>query len=248
MNDVPVDNELIERYLLGKLTDAEVRSFKIRLGDDREFARKFRLISTFPEMMSEPGRLEYEQNLAKAAAPVAKKKTVRFPKTRNILWAAGVFIILAGIAFYFLTGPANNDESIVQRNIVTPKANVAVAKIIPVRTSRDSSMGANGNKRDTSARITATIPDVSLRTFELIKPADGMKFSVNETIVFNWKQKTDTFTRFYIVSEQSGQVVFWRGVRLGVRELKVPGSYLYPGNYSWYVGTKDVKRNFIITE
>src|ERR1035437_5189151 len=46
MNDDPVDNELIERYLLGKLTDAEVRSFKIRLGADREFARKFRLIST----------------------------------------------------------------------------------------------------------------------------------------------------------------------------------------------------------
>ena len=60
------DNALIEKYLLRKLSDKEVEAFELRLEDDREFSRKFRLIKTFPEMMSEEGRKEMEGKMNEA--------------------------------------------------------------------------------------------------------------------------------------------------------------------------------------
>ena len=67
-------------------------------------------------------------------------------------------------------------------------------------------------------------------------------------ILFNWTQKTDSFTRFYIISELHDQVMFWRGIKPGIREYKVPGNYLFPGKYYWYIGTKEEKHTFIINE
>ena len=58
MDTNQADIDLIERYLNGKLTSSEVYNFENRLGEDREFARKCRLLKTFPEMMREAGDIE----------------------------------------------------------------------------------------------------------------------------------------------------------------------------------------------
>lgn len=254
MSNAPSDNDLIERYLLGKLTDAEIRSFEIRLGDDREFARKYRLLSTFPEMMSDEGRLEFDKNKAEAELPVLKKKTHRFQNRRYFLWGGISIILLTGLGLFFLqSGKETPKESIPTETTVTPKTNIAKPAVPPSSDTvkPKSDQQASETSRDMSIRPGG---DMSVQTggaqkaFELLIPAEDSKFTRNETIVFNWKQKTDTFTRFYIISVLDDQVVFWRGVRLGNREFKVPGSYLFPGKYYWYVGTKEQKRTFIVSE
>lgn len=80
----------------------------------------------------------------------------------------------------------------------------------------------------------------------LLTPGDGGKFSQNETLRFSWSMKTDTFTRFYLVSEPAEKVVLWKGIRPGVRGFEYPGKLLYPGKYYWYVGTKEQTRSIII--
>ena len=89
-----------------------------------------------------------------------------------------------------------------------------------------------------------TAPEV----IELITPADGIALGRSEDILFNWKQKTDSFTNFYIYSEVQDKMVFWRGIKPGIREYKVPVKFLRPGKFYWFVGTKDVRRTFTISE
>lgn len=90
--------------------------------------------------------------------------------------------------------------------------------------------------------------DNSLKPIELEAPADSMIFNRNGEILFRWKQKTDSFTNFYIISEISNLRVWWRGIRPGIRELKIPAINFKPGKFYWYVGTKEVKRTLVITE
>jgi hypothetical protein len=244
MNDA-TDPELIELYLLGKMTDQETRSFETRLDDDRELRRKLRLIRTFPEMMSERGRMEYEKNLAQATAKVVRKKNFRYPNRRYLVWAA-VVLFLAGAAvaiFFIFKGNGHKDENGIQNENVIPKTNIQTESA-PVKDTAGTKPQLQPEKKITSV---VTL-DAEQKAIELLKPADGMKFTRKDIILFDWIQKTDSFTRFYIVSELHDQVVFWRGIRLGIREYKVPGDYLYPGVYYWYVGTKDEKRTFIVTE
>src|ERR1035438_9820849 len=103
MSNIPVDNDLIERYLLGKLTDEEIHDFLARVENDRELARKFRLIKMFPEMMSEQGRGEYERKLAYAATPVIRRNPFRFMNWRFFVRASILFVVITAIALlYFL--------------------------------------------------------------------------------------------------------------------------------------------------
>jgi hypothetical protein len=246
MNKNPTDTDLIERYLLGKLTDAEIRNFDVRLRDDREFARKYRLITTFPEMMSDTGRLEYEKKLAEAAVPVVKKKPARIRIRRYYIWTGASFIACAAIVLLFIfRGSHNLQKNIVREDKTVHKADVVTVPVVQLKdTSKVLPPKQEQEKRESVETTAVSVQ----KAIELISPAGGMKISRNETIVFNWKQKTDSFTRFYIISIPHDQVVYWRGVRPGIREYKVPASYLYPGEYYWYVGTKEDKRTFTVIE
>jgi hypothetical protein len=238
------DLDLIERYLLGKMTDQEIRDFETRLDDDRELRRKLRLIRTFPEMMSEKGRIEYGKNLAKATAKVVKKKPFRYPKRRYLLWTAVLFLLCVSVAIFFIfKGTARQDENAVQKENTVPISN-SKSEAGAVKDTAGLKPQLQPEAQETSVE---TI-DATRKAIELLKPADGMKFTRKDIIVFDWTQKTDSFTRFFIVSELHDQVVFWRGIRLGIREYKVQGDYLYPGVYYWYVGTKEERRTFIVTE
>jgi hypothetical protein len=245
MDNIPSDNGLIEKYILGKLTSKEIQDFEIRLDEDREFARKFRLIKMFPEMMSEQGKLEYDRMLAEASAPVEQKKAAHSIKSRYIIWfSVSALIVIAVVLLFIFLGSNQKQENVVSEEkaqndttIVKPKATPVkdTTKVVPVQQPEVKT-------------IPAIATGTSQKPIELITPADGMSFSRTETILFTWTQKVDTFTRFYIVSQSTDQVAYWRGVRLGVRELKVPGNYFYPGKYYWYVANKDEKRTFTINE
>jgi len=243
MNKNASDSDLIERYLLGKMTDADIRNFEARLGDDRELARKFRLIKTFPEMMSEQGRIEYEKKRAEASAQVVKKKPFRFSKPRYIFLSVFSAIVLTGIALIFMR-IGHKKENIVQKEIVVQKTNTFKAEVATIK----DTAGAALRHQPETKEIPGVAGNAVQKTISLLTPADGMKFSRKEVILFTWTQKTDSFTRFYIFSELHEQVVFWRGVRPGIREYKVPGSYLLPGKFYWYIGRKEEKRTFTIAE
>jgi hypothetical protein len=240
-----IDNDLIERYILGKLSGEEIRGFEARLGDDREFARKFRLLKTFPEMMSEPARREYEKILAETATPVVKKKTFLFLKPLYLIWIGISFIVLIGIAFIFIfVGKEHKKENVVREAKDVPKENV-IKPAVPVKDTLAATPAVRQPERKETRELTG---GKGQKAIELLNPANGTKFSRKEAILFSWTQKTDTFTRFYIFSELNGQVMFWRGIKPGIREYKVPGNYLFPGKYYWYVGIKNEKRTFIINE
>ncbi|MCX6246771.1 MAG: hypothetical protein NTW10_03465 [Bacteroidetes bacterium] len=242
----PDDFDLIERYLLGKMTDAERRAFEERLDDDRELARKLRLIRTFPEMMSGPGRIEYEKNRAEAAAgPVKKREPFRFSRRRFLVWAAVAFIlILVAALFSVFRGTAPGNKIGGQEEKIVIRSDSVKATVAPVKADPGVPPPQQPEKKEIGDESgNAGQPPVSLLT-----PADGMKFSRKEMILFSWNQKTDSLTRFYILSENNDQVVFWRGIRPGIREYKVPCSYLLPGKFYWYVGSKEVRRAFVVSE
>ena len=234
----PTDNDLIEKRILGKLTDEEIRSFETRLGDDREFARKYRLIKTFPEMMSKQGRLEYEKKLADAAVPVVKKKFFPIRKIEYLVWGTVLVIACITIILLFILTGKNHRMDIAVREDTIAKTAVTTGKVEPVVKQQQQ------EKRE----IREVSDKAGQETIVLLNPPDGMKFSRKDTILFSWTQKTDTFTRFYIYSEIHDQVVFWRGIKPGIREYKVSGRYLYPGKFYWYVGAKETKHTFLVTE
>jgi hypothetical protein len=241
----PIDNDLIEKYLLGKLNDAEIRSFKSRLENDREFARKFRLISTFPELMSQPARLEYEKKLAETSAPVLRKRSYRFLKFRYLVWAVVITFIVTGILLLIMfIGTGNQKQNVVREKTVVPGPKVINAVKAPVKDTQAVIAPLPTERKE----IREETDGNSKKAIQLLTPAEGMTFSRKEMIQFNWNQKTDSFTHFYIYSELNDHVVLWRGIRPGTREYKVPGNTLYPGKFYWYVGTTDNKRSFIVNE
>ncbi len=240
------DTDLIEQYLLGKLSDAEIRNVEARLRNDREFARKYRLITTFPEMMSSQGRLEYEKKLAEATVPVKKKKPFRFQRPRHFKWAVlGSILVIAVALFFFFMRSNNKYENVVRKENVVHEAPIVKAPVFPLN---DTTAGLQQHQEQEKKESQEVTGGAMQKAIELTTPSVDAKFSSNETIIFNWKQKTDSFTRFYIFSELHDQVVYWRGIKPGIREHKLPASYLYPGTYYWYVGTKADKRTFTISE
>jgi hypothetical protein len=247
MSTNPADNDLIERYLLGKLTGEESRAFQARLEKDREFARKFRLISAFPEMMSEPARIEFENKQADLVATVVKKKSVSRRNKRYFLWTAFIIAALTGAILFFIFSKADhqNDQIVHKESMVSKEAVVKTA-VAPVRDPFQT--------KPIPIPIKVEKPKVEVekgsfqKAINLLTPADGMTFSRKEEILFNWTMRTDSFTRFYVFSRNNDKLILWRGIRPGIREYKIPVNYLYPGKFYWYVGNKSQQSSFVIHE
>jgi hypothetical protein len=197
MSNIPCDNDLIERFMLGKLTPTEIQDFEIRLDEDREFARKFRLIKMFPEMMSKEGKLEYDRILTESSAPIEHKKTAHSLKSRYIIWfsVSALILIIVVLLFIFL-GSNQKKENVAGEEKVQNDTTIVKPKATPVK---DTTKVVPVQQPEPKA-TPATAAGTSQKPIELITPADGMSFSRTETILFTWTQKIDTFTRFYIVS------------------------------------------------
>jgi len=227
------DIDLIERYIHGKLTAAEVYSFENRLGDDREFARKYRLRKTFPEMMNESGGTEPEIRGTEAPALKTERKYSNFKKPVYLAWGGVMAVILVGMLFFFIFTQTNspNEKSIDQRSVPVNE---------PTSGSQARQVDKDSGHKDTESTIKKPV--------ELAAPAEGMTFSRKDDILFAWKLETDTFTNLYIFSEIHDKLVLWKGIKPGIQENKVTAQNFLPGRYYWYVGNKEVRRFFIIHE
>ncbi|MCX6244850.1 MAG: hypothetical protein NTU98_09110 [Bacteroidetes bacterium] len=248
MNTDPADNDLIERYLLGKLTDKEISGFHARLGEDREFSRKFRLIKTFPEMMSEGGRIELEKKLTEAVDRVMEGKAPRFRKRRYLIWGSVSVIVLTGaILLIIFLGKNRKEQSASNEQNIIPKDTAVKIAIAAAR--KDTATLITQQSAKPEEKKMQESPVISgQKTAGLSAPDGGAKFSRKETILFKWTQKFDTFTRLSIYTEQGDKLMLWRGVTPGLQEYKVPGNYLMTGKFYWCVGTKEDRHSFVIIE
>ena len=237
MNSDQNDNDLIEKYLLEKLSGEEVVAVETRMGEDREFARKCRLMKTFPEMMSAEGKLEYDRKFAVVAEQEPERKPFRSPKPKTVTWvgSALILIVIVVLFFVFRTNQPAADSA---KWVASPVTDTVNPKPI---------VASEPEKKSVIPAVDQPVEQAH-DAIELINPADGKSFGRTGEIVFSWKQETDSFTRFFICSEIRDKVVLWRGIRPGVREFRVPAANIYPGKFYWFVGTKDVKRTFVVSE
>lgn len=242
----PQDNYLIEKYILGKLNETETRAFELRIANDREFARKHRLIKAFPEMMSEPAKKEYDQQRAKEAVSEKEIKKIHFPKTKYLLLTTSAIIFVVVIFFIFHSKPHEKTElqssaPSFQDTIKKPvKQEVPAVKIIPAVLNPLETKPVETKPAEIKS------PEKKTGPVELVNPTEGVSFSRSEEIHFKWIQPTDSFTRLYIFSEGKNNLVLWRGIPSGVRDYRIAGKILYPGTFYWFVGSKNVKQRFII--
>jgi hypothetical protein len=223
------DIDLIEKYIHGKLTAAEVYHFENRLGDDREFARKYRLRKTFPEMMQETGGEAEKEETASSALKTEREHPNR--KKPVYLALGAIAVIISGFLFFFIFTKTNHqgEKSTEMRSV-------------PVNNPNSGSPEKQAEKDYEHKGIESPIK----KPVELATPAEGMTFSRKEDILFTWKLETDTFTNLYVFSEIRDKLVLWKGIRPGIREHKMPAHNILPGRYYWYVGNKEMRRFFII--
>jgi hypothetical protein len=245
----PDDNVLIEKYLLGQLSDTEIEDFNCRVNCDHEFARKFRLIKTFPEMMSEAGRIEMDRKLNEAVEQVLARKASHKTIKKWLLGISAVVIALGIILIIIFpvlnqSGKAPKEEEISvktsQEKVIAPKV-AAVKKDIPAPVPQPVTQVVKEVQSSAS-------PVPTLKITGAVFPSGGAICSRKETIDFKWTQKCDTFTRLCIYSETNGKLMLWRGVTPGLQEYKIPGDYLLPGKFYWYVRSKEDKHSFTVVE
>lgn len=223
------DIDLIERYIHGKLTPAEVDVFEHRLGEDREFARKYRLRKTFPEMMREAIETEPEKTgIEIPAFPV--ERHFSFHKKNRYLFPGAIGIIIIGTLFYFMVMRRGGDPEMMKQ--------------IP----SDEAKVIQQEERSESTAESIRVDSTRRKPVELNSPDDGVTFSRKDEILFTWELETDTFTNLYVFSESGHKLFWWRGIKPGIRENRVPARNFVPGKFYWYVGSKEVKRTFIIEE
>jgi len=233
MNAKSTDIDLIEKYINGQLTPAEVHDFEYRLDEDREFARKYRLRKTFPEMMNKASDVEPEKMVA-AEKPEPELQRISFTlfKPLNLVWGAILVFIIGGVIFYLVVKTNKpREESTTLRHALLNDSNTK-------QQVKQSDRMTESQGVDSAMR----------KPIELYSPDDGMTFSRKEKILFRWELETDTFNYLYVFSEIHDKLVWWRGIKPGTRENTVPAINFLPGRYYWYVGNKDLKRTFIIGE
>ena len=247
----PADNALIERYLLGKLTDAEIADFNARLECDREFARKFRLIKMFPEMMTEAGRKELEKKIIEAAERLMAEKPPRYPNKKLLLWGAvSVSILVIVLLLIIFSGKHRTPQTAtIEQNKIMVHETVSNA-VVPAP-GKDTAVPAtqkivNPQVKEVQKR---PAPSILQKAIGPVSPEGNAKFYRKDTIFFRWNQKCDTFTRLYIYSDANNMLMLWRGITPGIQKYRIPGTYLFPGTYYWYVGSaKDDKHSFMVVE
>lgn len=241
--DLP-DNELIERYLLGKLDKAELEAFNERLKNDRELARKLRLIRMFPEMMTPAAKLEYDAKSTPKVEKAAPKKKFRIPlpKIGYLLWIT-IIIVAVGIAVFLFF---NLSSYIVPSHVSLPKKPVAIPKpkTPPPPTALPKPISVPQPVEQKAVEVTRVEP--TKEVIELVRPLEGTVFKRSDEVIFQWLQATDTFTRLYVYSATNDKLILWRGIRPGIREYRVTGTTFYPGTFYWFVGRNDTRGTFSV--
>jgi len=238
------DIELIERYIHDQLSHSEAVDFETRLDEDREFARKVRLRKAFPSLFNAEGDDEISEATVEVPETGFREEKTGFFRAKYMIPGL-VFALIAGIILYFIFIRTNTSGT---KTVVESSPAKEVAKVVKPEPLPQSSSKTAPSDQQNESTITSQPMNSLNKPFQLDIPADNAVFDRKGDILFRWKQETDSFTNFYIFSDGSDQLVWWRGIRPGLREYRVPAINFKPGTFYWYVGTKDVRRTLIIKE
>jgi hypothetical protein len=274
MDTDPADIDLIERHLSGQLTQAEAEDFETRLAEDHEFARKLRLRKTFPSLFKAAGQDEIIMAVKDTTDDIIKKKKVHILKPRHFV--LGIILLFTGVLIYFqfikTSGPVlkTEDQDPVARLVkiednqaqlqahmqLQAEAPVKATELQPVPLTAAPAVqkaqtpvieAVAAPETELPQKTTAPRPAVNLHNSNILEsPDDNASIYRGEEIVFRWKQSTDSFTNFFIISEANNKLAWWRGIKPGIRELSVSARNFKPGRFYWYVGNKELRRTMII--
>lgn len=250
------DLDLIKRYLQGALAPDEIDGVQIRLKHDREFARKVRYMQTFPTAQEDNSvKSSPEPSLQDFSWEFDLKKRVHL--SWPSIMVITLLVIVFGITLFFLTSPTPFEEtihSLFSINESTEPVNNHPPELLPTDSAGVAPMQ---QKKDTAVlkpvevkpvEVKPTIVQNSSSSYTLKTPEDGAIIPRGSEIHFTWQQLPDSITHIYILSAPSQKVIWWRAVRTGVREFRVPASHFHPGTYQWYVGLKKSMRSFTVAQ
>ncbi len=103
------EDELIEKYLEGKLTGKSLEAFEERLGTDPAFSKAVKIQKNIQDALKTAGKMDFIQNLKAIQAEVDKPKTKSIPVKR--LWLAAAVVMLMLVLpftwFYFFNVNTN---------------------------------------------------------------------------------------------------------------------------------------------
>lgn len=238
MDQDATDLALIERKLQGLLSTNEEMDFEDRLVADHEFARKYRLRQSFPSLFHADGPDVIGQH---ADAPLAPAPGNPSSHTGRKLIVALLLVVLAGFLIYTgwrLLGSGGDKPA--QQPPPAKKAIIAPAI--------DSIADKPDQKVQENSSTALAPPDSFSAPILLDAPGENIAFSRSDEIHFRWQMETDSFTNFYILKVPDGKMVWWRGIRPGIREYILPPVKLSTGEYYWYVGQKKYGRKLQIKD
>lgn len=245
MDSETEDIELIEKFLEGKLTHQELRNFNHRLDEDREFARKVRIRQTFPALLSDSVETESQPKEPVAALRQPSSGGNKWKKITITLTLS--FLAICLIIFVFLFSSRLVDKRTADAGTrpdngshrssfgSEPVPGIAAVEMPARSEERRSESGGSDTLKNTNAIV-------------LVVPEQDQTFNRNEPILFQWEQATDSTTNFYIVSVSGKKIYYWKGIKPGIHEFLLQARTFIPGRYVWFVGTRENKRSFVITD
>jgi len=238
MSDGDKDLKLIERFLKGALSRAELSDFQDRLDSDHEFARKLRLRQSFPSLFQAdgPDLIETRNNALKEPEPAksSRKAWKRIADTGTIIFIIAVIAVI--LIYLTRVGPGMPEANTATVNPPPEDAKPAVKELV------------NRAKLTIKSADTLLQEEITDEPVLLEVPSDSITLSGSEAILFRWTMETDTFTKFYIHAVPSGRLIMWRGIRPGMREITVPAGKLWNGTYFWYVGDRKYGHTLVIRD
>ncbi len=220
------NDDLIERFLDGSLTELEKESFENQLSTDKSLADALaqrKLLQQTYVMAS--NRIELKKKITKAISDEKRKYA-----NRRVVWLAAASIaLLAGIGSIFLFNPKD------------PSVNSPVAKQ-DSQLEEDIVVTPNENKM-TEFATSDTLnhqPEISNK----YQPDDGCVFNQKDTLVFS-RPNADLADKL-VITDNGGLIVFTSTIQKGQPEQKVMPYTLKPGVYRWKLTQTAVSRKFTI--
>jgi hypothetical protein len=228
------------------MSHAELVDFETRCEEDREFSRKLRLRKSFPSLFNAKGEDMIETRIHEPVEEPLPQTRIKEEKSKIGVWPfvlvfIGLFLAAGIYWLLFLRPGVPSKPAPEEKNKVTAVSRPAkqLIKPKPVQASPPAvKTEPSVPAASTEAPKKETRPPVS-RVIELELPADQSTVSRNSEILFRWKMQTDSFTNFYLIYESNQKLAWWRGIKPGVRELKVPAMNFKPGKYYWYIGRRE---------
>lgn len=257
MKTDPVDIDLIERFLKGQLSHEEAMDFETRLEEDHEFARKLRLRKTFPSLFKAEGQDEITMEIEETPEEPFPVNKVKRSGSRRGFWVIVVMLLIAAAGFLAVWFARSSRQQAGQARVTVKAEGKPSEKLKTGEQKQAVKLSAEGiSAQANPAQVQGLAPVKAAETpapavrrpIELLLPADSEVVSRGQDVVFKWRQQTDSFTNFYLISEAGNKLAWWRGIKPGVREITIPAINFKTGKFFWYVGSKQYRHTLIIAD